>query len=356
MNRGFSLYPEQASALAPQWDALYFYLWAVSGFFTVLIFLLIVYFAFRYRRRRDDDPTVPPQIIGSVRLEIVWSVIPFIFAMSFFFWGARLYFSQYAPPVDTLNIGVVGKQWMWKLQHPTGTREINTLHVPVNRPVKLTISSQDVIHSFFVPDFRIKMDAVPGRYTTTWFTATKIGEYHLFCTEYCGTLHSGMIGKVVVMSPEDYESWLAGRPPEESPVASGARLFAQYGCVTCHAAQAPSMAGLYMSRQPLADGSEVVADENYLRESIMNSTDKIVRGYQPIMPSFRGQMSEEQLSDIIAYIKSLADVSRGQEIGQGQGPGPANLDPASGGIGREPRPVAPEHQTPAAGPGAPPPQ
>jgi cytochrome c oxidase subunit II len=310
MNDGFRLYPEQASQLAGQWDALYLYLWAVSTFFTLLIFLLVVYFAVRYRRRRDDDPTVPHQIIGSIRLEIVWSVIPLIFAMTFFFWGARLYFGQYAPPVDTLDIGVVGKQWMWKLQHPTGVKEINTLHVPVNRPVKLTISSQDVIHSFFIPAFRIKIDAVPARYTTTWFTATKIGEYHLFCAEYCGTLHSGMIGRVVVMSPEDYESWLAGRPAETNPVSSGERLFQQYGCVTCHAAQAPSMARLYQSRQRLTDGSEVVADENYLRESILNSTAKIVAGYQPIMPSFRGQISEEQLGDVIAYIKSLQDGRR----------------------------------------------
>ncbi len=308
MDQGFSLHPEQASSIAGQVDLLYFYLCSVGAFFTLLIFVLIVYFAIKYRRRSEE---IPDPIEGSHKLEIFWSVVPLMFAMSFFFWGASLYFKVYRPPENAMEVYVIGKQWMWKLQHPEGVSEINTLHVPVDTPVKLILSSQDVIHSFFVPAFRIKMDVVPGRYSVTWFKATKVGEYRLFCAEYCGTEHSGMIGKVVVMEPEEYQAWLSGSVPNVAPAVAGAQHFHNFGCIQCHASQAPSMSGLFGSQVQLSNGRTVLADEHYLRKSILNSTDDVVAGYQPIMPSFRNQISEEQLVELIAYIKSLANTQAG---------------------------------------------
>ncbi len=304
MDERFRLHPEQASTFAGDVDGLYFFLTAVSAFFTLLIFVAIVYFAIKYRRRPGDEEP-PRPILGSLRLEILWSVVPFLFSMIFFFWGARTYFKIARPPANAMEMYVVGKQWMWKMQHPNGTREINTLHVPLGQPVKLIMSSQDVIHSFYIPAFRVKQDVVPGRYTVLWFEATKVGEFHLFCAEYCGTQHSGMIGKVVVMEPQAYEAWLSGTVPDEPPVVAGQRLFQSLGCLTCHGAQAPTMAGLFGSDVQLEDGGTVRADEHYLRRSIMDSTAEIVKGYKPIMPSFRGQVSEEQLTALIAYIKSL---------------------------------------------------
>jgi len=208
-----------------------------------------------------------------------------------------------------MTVSVVGKRWMWKLQHPTGQREINELHVPRGRAVKLVITSEDVIHSFFVPAFRIKKDAVPGRYNTAWFRATKDGTYHLFCAEYCGTEHSRMIGRVVVMEPEDYQTWLAGGPPPESPVAAGEKLFTELNCITCHrpdsAGRGPVLVGIFERPVRLADGGTAVADEAYVRESIVNPAAKVVAGYQPVMPTFQGQVSEEQVIALIAYIRSL---------------------------------------------------
>jgi cytochrome c oxidase subunit II len=303
MDKGYRLFPEQASTIAPKVDALFFFLCAVSAFFTALIFVLIVYFAIKYRRKSEAHP--PQAGHGAMWLEITWSVIPFIITMVIFFWGARLYFVMYRVPRDALEIHVIGKQWMWKLQHPGGQREINTLHVPAGQPVRLVLSSQDVIHSFYVPAFRIKQDAIPGRYTMTWFEATKPGVYHLFCAEYCGTEHSGMIGKVHVMEPDKYQEWLSGITPEDSPVDGGAKLFQSFGCVTCHGVRAPGLLGLYGSRRQLRDGRVVEADENYIRESILDSTAKIVAGYEPIMPSYRSQVSEEQLMHLVAYVKSL---------------------------------------------------
>jgi cytochrome c oxidase subunit II len=300
----FQFLPEQASTLAPRTDALYMFLWIVTGFFTLLIFVLVVGFALKYRRKSEK---IPQQIEGSLRLELTWTFIPLIIVMIIFVWGARLTFFAFDPPPDAIPIHVIGKQWMWKLQHPDGQREINELHVPVGRPVKLVLSSQDVIHSFFIPAFRVKMDAIPGRYTTAWFEPTKPGVYHLFCAEYCGTEHSGMIGKVIVQTPQEYEAWLAGAVADEPPAQAGARLFNSFGCVTCHGSVAPTMAGLFGSQVHLEDGRTVPADELYLRESILNATDQVVAGYKPIMPSFRGQISEEQLVQLIAYIKSLRD-------------------------------------------------
>ena len=307
---GFPLFPEVASTIAAGVDRLYFFLTAVSAFFTTLIFLLIFYFAVKYRRRpgrtvERADTEGPEKTIG---LEIAWSAIPFMITLVMFTWGSSLYIANSRAPADAMQINVVGRQWMWKIEHPNGRREINELHVPVGQPVKLTLASQDVIHSFFIPAFRLKQDVLPGRYVTMWFQPTRPGEYHLFCAEYCGTYHSGMIGHVVVMQPEDFEKWLGGTT-DESPVQAGEKLFNEFNCVNCHATGArqrcPQLGGLYGTDVSLESGSRVKFDESYIRESIINPNAKIVKGYPPVMPTFRGQLSEEQILDLIAYIKSL---------------------------------------------------
>jgi cytochrome c oxidase subunit 2 len=302
MNTQFRFWPDQASTVAPKVDMLYAFLLLVTVFFTVAIFAAIVYLALRYRRR----PGVLPQNVETdMRIEIAWTVIPLILCMGMFGWAAKLYVEIETPPSQAMQINVVAKQWMWKIQHPEGAREINTLHVPTGRPIKLTMTSQDVIHSFYVPAFRTKQDVVPGRYTTEWFEPTTPGEYHLFCAEYCGAQHSGMIGSVIVMKPSDYQAWLAGAAANESMSSAGSKLFVQYACNTCHGQRAPTLAGLYGTTVHLQDGSSVVADENYIRESILQSSAKIVAGYPPIMPMFQGQLSEEQVTDLVEYIKSL---------------------------------------------------
>jgi cytochrome c oxidase subunit 2 len=309
---GVPLFPEQASSVAKQVDYLYFYLVGVTLFFSVLIFSLVFYFAVRYRRRTHDER--PRPIFGSLGLELAWSVVPLGLTMVMFFWGATLYYAMRRPPNDATQVFVVGKQWMWKIQHPEGQREINELHVPVGRPVKLTMTSEDVIHSFYIPAFRVKMDVLPGRYTELWFTPTKVGEYHLFCAEYCGTKHSGMIGRVVVQEPPDYEQWLAGAPAGETLEQAGGRLFRQYNCHTCHEAgptsRGPSLHEIFGKTVRLADGRTGVADEDYLRESILNPNARIVAGYTPVMPAYQGQISEEGLLQLIAYIKSLTRAER----------------------------------------------
>jgi cytochrome c oxidase subunit 2 len=302
MDPNLRLFPEQASTAAPQVDALYSFLWWVTGFFTLLIFVLIVFFALKYRRR---NKLAPGEVGTSYALELAYTIIPFIIVMVIFFWGARVYFFVYRPPPDALSIHVIGRQWMWKVQHENGKREINSLHVPLNQPVVLTLASQDVIHSFFIPAFRVKVDAVPGRYTKMWFTATKPGVYKLFCTEYCGTLHSAMIGTVTVLPPEEYQAWLTGTGAEQPPAEAGREHFTNLGCITCHGSVAPSMAGLFGARRQFEDGTATAADENYLRESILRPAAKVVAGYQPLMPSYEGQIGEEGLMQLIAEIKAL---------------------------------------------------
>ncbi len=306
MWQNLPLFPQQASTMAPRVDALFFFLVALSLFFGLLIAFLIVYFAVKYRRRpgRERGVSAAPNIW----LEIFWTAVPFGITMVLFVWSAAIFFDQNQPPVGAIDITVVGRQWMWKLQHPEGQREIDELHVPVGRPVKLTMTSEDVIHDFFVPAFRIKMDVIPGRYTTAWFEATKEGEYRIFCSQYCGTQHSGMLGRVVAMTPADYQRWLGGGATL-SPAASGQNLFRRLACDTCHktdgSGQGPSLVGLFGKRVKLQGGGSVVADETYIRESIVDPRAKIVAGYQPIMPFFRGLVSEEGILQIIAYIKSL---------------------------------------------------
>ena len=302
----FSLLPEQASTVAGQVDALYFFLVALSAFFSVLIALVVIGFVIRFRNTGDRE--VVPTGEGFLALELTWTIIPFILVMIIFGWGARIFVTMRTPPADAMQVYVVGKQWMWKVQHIEGRREINELHVPVGRPVKLVLTSDDVIHSFYVPAFRVKQDAVPGRYTTMWFEADKVGEYHLFCAEFCGTAHARMIGRIVVMEPAEFQAWLAGSGSGDM-LAEGQKLFEQLGCRSCHQAETgargPTLAGLFNKQVQLADGRTVVADDTYLRESILNPQAAVVAGYQPIMPTFKGQVSEEALLQLMTYIKSL---------------------------------------------------
>ena len=308
MQAQLPFYPEQASNFAPSVDSLMTFLILVSAFFAVVITAAILYFFVKYRRREQHEVGVP--IHGDLRLETAWIVVPSILALAMFGWGAVVYVDYRHTPPDTLDIYVSGKQWMWKIQQPNGRREINELHVPVGRDVKLILASEDVIHDFFVPAFRVKMDVVPGRYNTMWFRPTRAGRYVFFCSQYCGTSHANMIGWVTVMEPSDYAAWLSGSSnADTNPVAAGEKLFAEKACSSCHISngtgRAPSLNGVYGGTVKLADGSTVTADETYIRESILAPNAKIVAGYQPVMQSFQGQLSEDQILSLIAYIKSL---------------------------------------------------
>ena len=302
------LFPQQASNFASHVDGLLFFIVGVTGFFALLVVTLVTIFAIRYRRRHAAEIGVA--VHGALALEITWTIIPLILAMVMFYWGAVVYFDMARPPRNAMEIYTVGKRWMWKFQHVTGQREINELHIPVNTPVKLLIGSEDVIHSVYVPAFRVKMDAVPGKTTTLWFTPTKPGRYHLFCAEYCGQRHSGMIGWVEVMEPAAFQTWLAGGPAPTNMADAGQKLFADLACVTCHRnddeGRGPSLQGIFGKEVRLAAGGAIVADEAYVRESIVNPQAKLVAGFQPLMPTFQGLVTEEQLNQLIAYIKSLA--------------------------------------------------
>ena len=309
---GTPLFPQQASTMAARVDALYFFLVAVSTFFSALIAGLIVYYAVKYRRRSPD--AVGASIHGGLVLELTWTIVPFMITMVIFVWGASVFFAMSRPPDETLNIYVVGKQWMWKFQHLDGQREINELHVPVGRAVKLIMTSEDVIHDVFVPAFRVKADVLPGRYTNLWFQATKPGRYQLFCAEYCGTRHSGMTGQVVAMEPTEYQAWLSGGSGEGSLASAGEKLFQDLACNTCHRSdtqgRGPVLQGLFGNTQSLQSGGTVVVDEAYLRESILNPAARITANFQPIMPAFQGLVSEEQLLELIEYVKSLQTLSK----------------------------------------------
>jgi cytochrome c oxidase subunit 2 len=300
------LFPEQATTHAGHVDTLFFFLLGVSGFFSALIAILLIFFAIKYRRRSANER--PQPIHSSLVLELTWSLIPLGITVFTFVWGAQLFFRSARPPEDVMEVYVVGKQWMWKVQHGGGQREINQLHVPVGRPVKLTMISQDVIHSFFVPAFRIHQDVLPNRYTTVWFEATKPGKYHLFCSQYCGTNHAKMIGEVIVMPKEEFAIWL-NQGPDGSMASEGRKLFLKLQCVACHSADAgargPVLEGLYGAEVTLRDGRRLRADDAYLRESIVNPDAKIVAGFQPIMPSYAGQVDEEEMLQLLAFIKGL---------------------------------------------------
>jgi cytochrome c oxidase subunit 2 len=301
-------FPEQASTFAGSVDALYLFLIAVTAFFSLLIGTLVVVFAIRYHRKSPDE--VALEVHESGLLEIVWTVIPFGLVLVMFFWGAKVFFQITRPPADAIEIYVTAKQWMWKVQHTDGRREMNELHVPVGQPVRLTMASEDVIHSFFVPAFRFKRDVVPGRFSTAWFEATKPGKYHLFCAEFCGTRHSNMIGWIYVMKPADYQAWLAGGTPGETLASAGAKRFVEQACNTCHGdqkgARGPSLTGAFGKPARMQGGQTVIVDEAYVRESIVNPQAKLLEGYPPIMPTYQGLISEEGLLQLTAYIKSLS--------------------------------------------------
>jgi cytochrome c oxidase subunit 2 len=308
----FSQLLQEASTEAGPVDLLFFTLLAASTAIAVVIAGLIIYFCIKYRRRPDN--LVAEQIEGSGRLEIAWAVVPLVLALGIFGWAAKLYFDLADPPRNALDIYVVGKQWMWEFQHADGAREVNVLHVPVGQPVRLTLTSQDVIHSFFVPAFRIKQDLLPRRYTTAWFTATQPGSFHLFCAEYCGTGHSEMVTAVIAMSPQAYQTWLR-QGDAQDPLAAGADLFTRYGCSACHhpdnSGRGPSLAGVFGRPVLLQNGATVIADENYIRQSILDPASQVVLHYEPIMPSFAGQLSEDQLALLLIYLKSLSNGASG---------------------------------------------
>ncbi len=301
-------FPEQASSFAKEVDLLTLYLVVMASFFTLVIAGMVIGFAFKYRRTHPDQ--VGTEFHESPLLELTWTIVPTIIVLFTFVWGAQVFFRLYRPPVGAVEYHVTGKQWMWKTQHPTGQREINELHLPIGQPVKLTMTSEDVIHSFFVPAFRTKADVIPGRYSTMWFTPTRTGRYHLFCTEYCGLDHARMIGWVTVMEPEEYQSWLASVPVPVSPAEQGEQLFARLACAGCHdgsGAKGPNLHGLVGSEILLASGRRVRVDDNYLRTSILDPAAEIVAGWQPLMPTYRGQVGEEEVFQLIRYLKSLPD-------------------------------------------------
>ena len=306
MLSGIPLFPEQASSIAPEVDNLYFFILAVTGFFALLVAILVVVFAIKYRDRSGDGTGSP--ITGSIPLELGWTILPFFISMAIFVWATVVFFHIIRPPDQTLEIYSTGKRWMWRFQHLDGQSEINELHVPLGRPVKVTFTSEDVLHSLFFPAFRVKADAIPGRYSSVWFTPTKAGEYHLYCAEYCGTKHSGMIGTVYVLEPTEYQAWLSGGGGL-SLSARGQQLFQQLGCVGCHlpdgSGRGPSLAGVFGTQAKLANGATVLVNDTYVRESILTPQAKLVAGYQALMPTFQGLVNEEAVMSLIEYIKSL---------------------------------------------------
>jgi cytochrome c oxidase subunit 2 len=305
--------PEQASTIAPRVDHLLYAVTGVTGGVAIAIFATMVAFGIRYRAGsqapRDHD-IAAAQARARRRIEVAWTVTPLLLFLGAFAWGARLYVLRAQAPTDAIEIFVVAKQWMWKLQHAGGQREIDELHVPEGQAVKLIMTSEDVIHSFFVPAFRLKQDVLPGRYTEMWFTPTQVGRFHLFCAEFCGTDHARMGGDIVVMTPADFEQWLAGHRTGPDMATRGEALFREYGCSGCHGqnavVHAPNLAGLFGKPVPLADGTVTVADERYIRDSILLPLKEVAAGYEPIMPSFAGKIDDDDILDLTAYVKSLA--------------------------------------------------
>lgn len=331
----FPLFPEQASTLAPQVDSLFAFLMMVTAFFSTLIALLILYFSIKYHHKSGADRR--GAVDSNLPIELIWTGIPILIVIFVFVWGAQVFYRMKTIPPNALEMFVVGKQWMWKIQHPEGQREINELHIPIGQPIELTMISEDVIHDFSVPAFRMKEDVLPGRYTKQWFEATKVGEYRVFCDQYCGTLHAEMTGRIIAMTPLDYAGWLsggaaaatpsltvapsplkgegggAGAPPKEpnpTLVAAGSKLFnSEFNCVSCHkmdgTGQGPSLKGVFGHKVYLEGGKTVMADEGYIRESILQPLAKIVKGYKPVMPTYQGQLEEEDIIELMAYIESL---------------------------------------------------
>ena len=316
------LFPPVASEQAAGIDMLYFFLTAVSVVMTVLIFVAVIFFAYKFRRSVHPHPT---QIEGSTKLELTWSILPFLVMLVMFGWGAQLYYAAQNPPKDAMEVFVTGKQWMWKIQYPTGGREINELHVPLGQPVKLTMASEDVIHSFSIPAFRVRHDVIPGHYDSLWFTPSKPGRYHFFCTEYCGLWHSKMGGWVDVLDQRDYSNWASGGGAQGTLAEQGQQLFQQFGCSTCHLldqqGRCPNLRGLYNKPVQLNNGQTVLADDAYIRESILDPNAKVTSGFEPnVMPVFKGQVTEENIIQLIAFVKSLSPNAPASQQGSQQRP------------------------------------
>jgi cytochrome c oxidase subunit 2 len=300
----------EASAHAAHVDTL-------IGAFTLLILLLagpviVLIFAFgiRYRRGKTVNREHAPN--RNVALEVAWTIVPFVLILGFFVVAAKMFFAIHEPPPGAMQISVVAKQWMWKFQHPEGQSEIDMLHVPAGVPVHLTMTSQDVIHSLYIPSLRLKQDVLPGRYTDLWFNADRPGTYHLFCAEYCGTDHAVMGGGFIVMTPSAYSRWLAIQVSGGSLASAGAVLYRRLGCGACHDAgatvRAPSLSGLYRSIVTLADGTKVVANDQYLRDAILDPNAQVAAGYPPIMPTYRGAIGEEEAVKLVAHLRQLKNV------------------------------------------------
>ncbi|WP_152047080.1 cytochrome c oxidase subunit II [Aureimonas psammosilenae] len=289
-------------------DTLFFALLALSAFIFFTVLVLIVTFAVRYRHG-SGAPRGEMPAFARREFEIGWTAATFFLFIFLFWWATTSQFATYDAPADAMEVHVTAKQWMFKTQSPSGPREINALHVPVDTPVRLVMTSEDVIHSFWVPAFRFKRDIIPGRLTQDWFQADKVGSYHLFCAELCGTDHSQMIGQVVVMTKPDYADWIARQPQGDDLATEGGKLFVQLGCAGCHggraAVRAPNLAGIFNREIPLADGNHVLADERYIRDSILQPRREVAAGFEPVMPSFAGVVSEDELTSLVAYIRSL---------------------------------------------------
>jgi cytochrome c oxidase subunit 2 len=310
---GFPWWPPTASAYASQIDFLFVSLLVIAGLTVGLVFYLLLFFANKYRHGSNADRSGTTK--KTWRFEVSWTVATLLIFVGLAGWGADIYLKLYNPPADALQIFIVGKQWMWKAQHPGGQREINALHVPAGQDVRLVMASQDVIHSFFIPALRIKQDVVPGRYETMWFRADKIGRYHLFCAEYCGTDHAHMGGWITVMNPREYADWLQAQGGQQTLAAQGEQLFRRYGCSGCHepggTVRAPNLHGVFGGPVPLSDGSVVIADEAYVRDSILDPKGQVAAGYAPVMPTFAGQVSEDDLAKLVAYIESIGPSTSG---------------------------------------------
>ena len=335
----FPVHPVAASTFADEVDILYFALIGLTVFFTALVFVMLTVFAYRYRVGSKADRRNP--LHTSHTLELSWSIIPLILALFIFAWGAKLYADVYKTPDNAMNIDVIGKQWMWHLEHSNGIRENNELHIPIGQPIKLTMISQDVMHAFYIPGFRVQKFVNPGQYTSIWFTATKPGKYHIFCNQYCGTQHSLMGGYVYAMKPEDFQRWKdqGGYKGGEFDTAvktqeqQGAELYESIGCVNCHNAnnnrRGPTLYGIYGSKRQLTTGDVVIADRDYLRESIVNPNKRITAGYEPIMPDY-STLKEEQVNHLIAYMKSLGTAQEPRLPGAAETPTAAGANPKTG--------------------------
>jgi cytochrome c oxidase subunit 2 len=308
----------EASSVAGQVDRLLLMMLLLSGLIVVGVTGTLVWFAVKYRRGSPADRSV--DVRRSIGIELTWTLLPLAIFLGLFVWSIDLFARMETPPPGAAPVYVIARQWMWKVQHPEGQREINQLHVPLGVPVRLLLSSEDVIHSFYVPAFRLKQDVLPQRYTQLWFQATAAGEYHLFCSELCGTDHARMGGKVIVMRPADYARWLEDHRPQQGLAVRGAAVFREYGCSGCHepggTVHAPPLEGLYGKPVHLSDGSTVTADESYIRDSVLLPAKQVVAGYAPIMPSFSGQISEEDLLALIAYLKTKGDSAADGADGQ----------------------------------------